>query len=460
MLTEAPQPNAPYDSHVYSRDSAPNSNRLEAVLSSVLGGPTITYASGLAAFHAMLVFLNPKRIALRGGYHGCHGVVALLSKLSGLQAVDLDCDDAELGTGDVVHVETPVNPTGEARDLARYRAKADRCGAYLTVDATFGPPPLQDPFLFGADVIMHSGTKYIGGHSDMLCGVLAGMYPDLQSFHLPPLQPVADLAVNPSRVADGWPVKLREERLYLGGVLGSLEGWLGLRSMRTLELRVERQSASASALVAWLDSGLRHGSGDSSGSGSSSSASSDLAVVARLVESVSHASLQAAELDKLGSGTGDGSSSPSWLRKQMPRGFGPVFAMTMRTENLARRLPSKLTLFHHATSLGGVESLIEWRYMSDKNCDRRLLRISVGVEGVDDLRADLVRGFRLLLAEEELQMGKGVAMQARDRQEEKEAVVVQSNNGLPQSEPADAQVATTVTLNPPGPGESYFPFHE
>ena len=138
MLTPRCQPANPYDSHVYSRESAPNSTRIEAILTSILNGPTLSYASGLAAFHALLVYLNPKRIAIGGGYHGCHGVIRLMSKLTGLEMVDLDCADTELRAGDVVHVETPLNPTGEARNLALYAAKARRTGAYLTVDATFG----------------------------------------------------------------------------------------------------------------------------------------------------------------------------------------------------------------------------------------------------------------------------------------------------------------------------------
>lgn len=348
--------NAPYDSHIYSRDSAPNTTRLEAILSALLGGPAVTYSSGLAAFHALLVFLNPKRIAIGAGYHGCHGVIGLVAKLTGLQKVELE-DPAALATlrpGDVIHVETPLNPTGEARNLDFYAAKARELGCYLTVDATFAPPPLMQPFNHGVDIVMHSGTKYLGGHSDMLAGVLA---------------------VNPAREGEhGWVKGLLGERLFLGSVLGSLEGWLGVRSLRTLELRVERQSASASRLVAWLDGELRAG-GDSP--------------VAKTVEKLQHASLQP-----------EAAQEGSWLRKQMPRGWGPVFSIVMRDADHARRLPSKLHLFHHATSLGGVESLIEWRAITDKSIAKTVLRVSVGVESWEDLKEDLLQGFRVLLDED------------------------------------------------------------
>ncbi|KAH7328959.1 pyridoxal phosphate-dependent transferase [Stachybotrys elegans] len=337
---------APQDSHVYSRVSNPNSTRLEAVLSSILGGPALTYTSGLSAFHALLVHLNPRRIAIGGGYHGCHGVIRLVSRLTGLKQLDLDCDDSELGPGDVVHVETPLNPSGEARNLLAYAEKARRVGAYLSVDATFGPPPLQDPFLQGADIVMHSGTKYFGGHSDMLCGVLA---------------------VNPKH-AD-WAAQLAQDRLLLGSVMGSLEGWLGVRSLRTLELRVTQQSKTAAALVSWLAGELKDPS----------------STVATCVQSIQHASLQegAAEED-------------SWLRKQMPGGYGPVFSIVMKNQDYAKSLPSKLHLFHHATSLGGVESLIEWRAMSDTTVDPCLLRVSIGVEGMEDLKQDIQQALEAL----------------------------------------------------------------
>lgn len=258
----------------------------------------------------------------------------------------MDCPAEDLAPGDVVHLETPINPTGEAFCIKTYADKAHARGAFLLVDATFGPPGLQEPFRWGADVVMHAGTKYLGGHSDMLMGVLASR-------------------------REGWVEGLRQERTFLGSVMGGLEGWLGVRSLRTLEVRVGRQSESAGKLVGWLSGEVKAGEEG----------------VGRAVERVWHASLQEGEM--------------GWLREQMPNGFGPVFAVTMRTEEMARRLPSKLDLFHHATSLGGVESLIEWRAMSDKTVDTRLLRVSVGLEHWEDLRDDLARGFQALLSEQD-----------------------------------------------------------
>ncbi|KAH8815084.1 pyridoxal phosphate-dependent transferase, partial [Xylogone sp. PMI_703] len=352
-------PDDPYPGHVYSRHTTPNTTRLEAILSSLLKGPSLTYSSGLSAFHALLVLLNPKRISIGEGYHGCHGVIEVHKKLTGLKKLNLDCAAEELEAGDIIHVETPLNPTGEARNLKAFADKAHSRGAYLTVDATFAPPPLQDPFLWGADIVMHSGTKYVGGHSDLLCGILA---------------------VNPVRAKEGWFDKLFEERLFLGSVMGSVEGWLGVRSIRTLELRVERQSYNTGKLVKWLQAALHL---EKEGA-SVIATPEESKIVQAVLEKVVHASLQEDDLK-------DG-----WLQKQMPVGFGPVFSIIMKTEKLARYLPSKLLLFHHATSLGSVASLIEWRTMTDSTVDKRLLRVSVGIEAWEDLKTDFLESFKAL----------------------------------------------------------------
>ena len=333
------------DSHIYSRETAPNTTRLEALLTPLLHAPTLTYTSGLAALHALYVFLHPARVSIGAGYHGSHGVLALHRKLHHLSTLPLDCAPEALHPGDVVHLETPLNPTGEAYEIGVFARKAHARGAFLLVDATFGPPGLQEPFRWGADVVVHSGTKFLGGHSDMLCGVVATR-------------------------REEWMRGLREERTFLGSVMGSFEGWLGVRSLRTLELRVGRQSESAERLVGWLDERVRDEGG----------------WVGRVVLGVRHASLQKEDM--------------GWLKRQMPNGFGAVFAICMKNERLARRLPSKLALFHHATSLGGVESLIEWRTMTDKTVDTRLLRVSVGVESWEDLRDDMLNGFRELYSEQ------------------------------------------------------------
>ncbi|ETN36267.1 uncharacterized protein HMPREF1541_08544 [Cyphellophora europaea CBS 101466] len=372
-----------FGEHCYSRQSTPGLARVEGILTLLLKQPTVAYSSGLAAFHALLTMLAPKRVAIGAGYHGCHGVLNLYARASGCQILPLDCNTEELGPGDLIHLETPVNPTGLALNIQHHATKAHSRGAYLSVDSTFAPPPLQEPFALGADVVMHSGTKYLGGHSDFLCGVLACKNTD-------------------------WVQRLYQDRLYLGSVMSGFDSWLLVRSLRTLELRVLRQSQAADYIVRALyqalqqqPSDLQTGCGDDSGGSSSSSSilsADDANVVRGVVKSIQHASVQPAALE----------SASCWLRQQMPRGYGPVFGLTLHSASWARRFPSKLLLFHHATSLGGVESLIEWRTMTDATVGRDVLRVSVGVERKEDLLADLVRGMREVWAE-----GGGEGVQGR-----------------------------------------------
>ena len=151
--------------------------------------------------------------------------------------------------------------------------------------------------------------------------------------------------------------QLREQRIAIGGTPGSLESWLLLRSLRTLSLRARAQSATATSLVARLESWRKSKSG------------------AAVVEQVLHPSIQQAK--------------EPWLMEQMPGGLPPVFSLVMHNEELAKTLPSRLALFADATSLGGVESLADYRRRWDGNADPRLVRFSVGVEGEDDLATDL-----------------------------------------------------------------------
>ncbi|KAL3488043.1 cystathionine gamma-synthase [Aspergillus germanicus] len=300
---------------VYSRDRAPSRTRLETVLLAMIGGPTLTYASGLAAVNAYLVFLKPKRVAIGVGYYGSRQAVELYQQLTACEVLgheDLD----SLQDGDVIHLETPFNPTGEAK-------------TYLIVDSTFAPPGIQDPFGFGVDIVMHSGTKYFGGHHDLPCGTLS---------------------ISHDR-EEQWFKNLHDQHTILGSVLGSMEVWLGLRSLRTLELRTRRQNENAAHLVRWIDECLQN----------------------------------------------EGDNVVKMTVSGMPNGFGPVFALEMKTENMSRRLTGLLSLFQHATSLGGVKSQVEWRRLVDPSSKPSLLRVSVGAEHIDDLKTDLLRGFESLL---------------------------------------------------------------
>jgi cystathionine beta-lyase/cystathionine gamma-synthase len=205
-----------------------------------------------------LTLLNPRRVSVGDGYHGSHEVIAVISRLSGLEKLPLDCPAESLEEGDVILLETPVNPLGTAFSIEEYARKAHSRGAFLVVDSTFAPPGLQDAFIWGADIVMHSGSKYFGGHSDLLCGVLA------------------------TKRAD-WTKQLFEDRLALGSVMGNMESWLGTRSLRTLEVRVQRASQNSAKLISWLDRAMKV---------SSPEVGSEDAVIQSVVRKIYHASLQ------------------------------------------------------------------------------------------------------------------------------------------------------------------------
>ncbi|OAX80589.1 hypothetical protein ACJ72_05078 [Emergomyces africanus] len=293
--------NLPATSHIYSRHTNPNNTRFETILNPLLHGHVVSYTSGLAALHAALVFYNPRRISVGNGYHASHG-------------------------GDLILLETPVNPHGTAFDIQHYADRAHARGAYLIVDSTFGPPGLQDPFLWGADMVLHSGgcEGTVDGRS-VAFGFRYGEY---------------------------------------GRVVGGEE-------FADVEVRVQRQSATVAKLVEFIDGALRMADADVQ-------EGTEEAVVRLVVETVTHASLQTEE----------------FVRRQMPNGFGTVFSITLREKRFSQVLPTKLKLFHHATSLGGVESLIEWRALTDPTVDQRLMRLSIGLENWEDLKGDLVQAMR------------------------------------------------------------------
>lgn len=135
--------------HVYSRYTTPTLSRAEKSLSSVIGYPTLLYPSGLSASHAMLIHYAPDVVAVTNGYHGfLKGTLLVYCRLRNVRVIALD-DDYTLRKGEkklLAWVETPLNPTGECRDIAHFVARAHAVGGKICVDSTFGPPPMQDPF--------------------------------------------------------------------------------------------------------------------------------------------------------------------------------------------------------------------------------------------------------------------------------------------------------------------------
>ncbi|MDX2103592.1 MAG: PLP-dependent transferase, partial [Alphaproteobacteria bacterium] len=228
----------------------------------------------------------------------------------------------------LVWVETPSNPLWQVVDIATVAAAAHAVGARLAVDGTTTTPILTRALEYGADLVFHSATKAIAGHSDVLLGVVA------------------------TRVEDADWQAIRAERKQAGAIPGGFEVWLALRGLRTLPLRIRHTSATALALATWLAADPR-------------------------VERVLYPGL---------------TSHPGHAiaASQMQGGYGAMLSILTRGDALA--VASRCRLFVRATSLGGPESLIEHRYTVEGVHTRSpasLLRLSIGLEAVEDLIADL-----------------------------------------------------------------------
>ncbi|KAG8467233.1 hypothetical protein KFE25_000549 [Diacronema lutheri] len=387
---------------VYSRSSAPTRERCEEVLAAIeaaddlSGGCTVRallYSSGAAATHAALHYLlgeaDATRLRISGGYHGTHQVAAQLQLMRASLRIEplptepelerwldgqprasaggaLGGRDGDAGTppvesGDILWLETPKNPSCEVADVALYaraaRAASTSTGrAFVVVDSTFAPPPVQRGLLvLGATLVMHSSTKGLAGHSDALGGAL--------------LVAEGKGAATPA----GAYAALRAQRTALGAVPGSLEAWLLLRSLRTLDVRARRQCASALALARWL-------SGEAAPAPRGEENANEEALLARALRCV-----HAVHYPLLASCVGHEAA-----RRQMALG-GSVLALELHSAQAAQALPAQLRLFRDATSLGGVESLAEWRHKYDPIVSPRLVRLSVGVEDARDLCTDLAR---------------------------------------------------------------------
>ncbi|MDX1690047.1 MAG: PLP-dependent transferase [Acidimicrobiia bacterium] len=306
----------------YRRGDADPAGRLETVLGALEGGFAVAYPSGMAAVAAVLRWLGPVRIALpEEVYHGTRAFVEAEADRGVWELAGPE----DLEAGDVWFVETPSNPKCLVTDIASVAAEANERDVVTIVDSTFATPVLQRPLGLGADVVVHSTTKFVGGHSDALGGIL----------------------VTGDEEAAGM---LRSARVRDGAIPGALETWLTLRGVRTLAVRVGRQSETALRIATTLD-------GD------------------RRVERVWYPGL----VDHPGHDV---------AARQMTA-FGGVLSFELDSPAEAARVVRALRLFRRATSLGGVESLVEHRIDADSGAPPGLVRLSVGLEGSDDLLDDL-----------------------------------------------------------------------
>ncbi len=325
----------------YSRSGSPVSEHLEEMLAKLdCGAAAQAYSSGLSAVVCLMETLDVGAhvVAPRIMYHGALDWLLRLRDKRGIRLTFFDQADPDGiakaldgGKADLAWIETPCNPTWDITDIAGAAVAAHAAGAKLAVDATCASPVLSRPLDLGADLVFHSATKYLNGHSDVTAGALIT-----------------------AREDDQWQ-ELCSLRNYMGSILPPFESWLAIRGMRTVFLRVERASRNALAIARHFEN---------------------------------HPALEAVLYPGLERHPGHEVASV-----QMPGGFGGMLSLTVNGgRDAAARVCSRLKVFVRATSLGGVESLAEHRILvegANSIVPDNLIRLSIGIEDPDDLIADL-----------------------------------------------------------------------
>jgi len=329
--------------HSYARDQNPSYQTAERMLTRLEGGEdSLLFASGMAAAGAVIQSLSPGDhvVIPKVMYWGLRNWMVEFCAHWNIELEQYDAADPDhlastvkAGKTTLVWIETPSNPTWDVIDIEAAAQVAHGAGARIAIDSTVATPVLTRPIEFGADIVMHSATKYLNGHGDVVAGALVTAKKD-----------------------DFWQ-RVCNARAEGGAILGSFEAWLLQRGMRTLFLRV--RNASRSALI-----------------------------IAKHFEN--HPELEAVLYPGLESHPGH-----AIARKQMQGGFSGMLSLRVKGgEQAALDAIRKCQVFIRATSLGGVESLVEHRYSIEgprSPIPKDLIRVSVGAELVDDLIADLER---------------------------------------------------------------------
>ena len=323
----------------YQREGNPTQDRLEQALAALEGGAAaLAFASGMAAMSALLESLpqGARVLVPDDCYTGLRTLAREFLPQRGIDAVTVDM--ADLGAvhaalqvpTTLVWAETPSNPRLKVCDIAALAHAAHGAGALLACDNTFATPLLQRPLALGADVSMHSTTKYFGGHSDVLGGALVF-----------------------ARRDDGHD-RVAHRRHVTGAVMAPFNAWLTLRGCRSLPARMALHCANAQRIATFLDE---------------------------------HPAIERVNFPGLPSHPGHAIAA-----RQMS-GSGAMLSIELAGgREAALAVAGNLRLFHNATSLGGCESLVEHRASvegSQPTSPQNLLRLSVGLEHVDDLVADL-----------------------------------------------------------------------
>ena len=330
---------------VYARADNPAFDQAEAVLAQLEEGvQAALFASGMAAATAVFQALSPGDhvLAPKVMYWSLRNWLMNFATRWGLNVELIDMTDPAAvqaavrpGVTKLVWIETPANPLWTVTDIAATAEIAHAAGALVAVDSTVASPVLTRPLTLGADIVMHAGTKYLNGHSDLVAGALV------------------------TREDSEFWRRVKTVRAQIGGTLGSFEAWLLLRGMRTLYLRVRAASQSAQRIAEHFN---HH----------------------PLVEAVLYPGLP-------------GAHGHAISARQMQGGFGGMMSLRVKAgpqgaEAAAIATAAHVELWKRATSLGGTESLIEHRASVEgagTPAPPDLLRLSVGIEDCGDLIADL-----------------------------------------------------------------------
>jgi cystathionine gamma-synthase len=327
----------------YSRVANPTRTAFQICLASLESAEHgVAFASGMAATTTLMHLVHPNErvVSVNDVYGGVYRLFSQVYQPKGYDIEFVSAEEINTNLADhldertrIVWLETPTNPLLNVIDIKAAAEAAHKVGAMVIVDNTFASPYLQRPLELGADIVMHSTTKYIGGHSDILGGFVATNDPTIA------------------------------ERLYflqksLGGVPGPFDCWLALRGIKTLALRMERHSQNARRVAEYL---------------------------------ASHQSVEQVLYPGLPNHPGHE------MAKRQMKDFGGMVSFLVASEDEAVELVSRTKIWTLAESLGGVESLIEHPAQmthastadSPFAAPRNLIRLSVGIESVDDLIADL-----------------------------------------------------------------------
>ena len=327
------------DTFSYQRDDHPTQCRLETALAALEGGArALTFASGMAAVAAVLDTLQRGQTVVvpEDCYVGTRGYVTDVLPERGVEVITIDTTDLDAvraacaGGVALLWAESPSNPRLRISDLAEMTKIAHAAGARLACDNTFATPVLQRPLGLGADVVMHSTTKYFGGHSDVLGGALI-------------------FAEN-----DDFAEQIAARRLLTGAILSPFSAWLTLRGCRSLPARMAMHCANARKVAEFL---------------------------------AAHSAIERVNWPGLPTHPGHA------IAKHQMRDFGAMLSVELRSGyDAALALARGTKIFTNATSLGGCESLIEHRASSEgahTHSPPGLVRLSVGLEDADDLIEDL-----------------------------------------------------------------------